>query len=109
MACNPQAEADRLIYEDPDEQLGFMLHPDMKWVSGMRRYSVRLRMRVLLAMRLSDNLHSSASKEPMHQQHAPGASAGPAAHGGAVLHSAVHQVRAASYYRAHHILMHPAQ
>jgi len=32
----PQAEADRLIYEDPDEQSGFMLHPDMKWVCGMR-------------------------------------------------------------------------
>jgi hypothetical protein len=26
-----QAEVERLLFEDPDEQLGFMLHPDMKW------------------------------------------------------------------------------
>ena len=25
------AEADRLIFEDPDPESGFMLHPDMKW------------------------------------------------------------------------------
>lgn len=26
-----QAEVERLLFEDPDEQNGFMLHPDMKW------------------------------------------------------------------------------
>lgn len=26
-----KAEADRLIFEDPDPQLGFTLHPDLKW------------------------------------------------------------------------------
>ncbi|GAQ88082.1 Scavenger mRNA decapping enzyme [Klebsormidium nitens] len=26
-----KAEAERLIYEDPDPQLGFTLHPDLKW------------------------------------------------------------------------------
>lgn len=27
-----QAEVDRLLFEDPNPQLGFMLHPDLKWV-----------------------------------------------------------------------------
>ena len=27
-----QAEADRLIFEDADPQIGFLLHPDLKWV-----------------------------------------------------------------------------
>lgn len=26
-----KAEADRLLFEDPDPDLGFMLHPDLKW------------------------------------------------------------------------------
>ncbi len=26
-----KAEAERLIFEDPDPDTGFMLHPDMKW------------------------------------------------------------------------------
>ncbi|KAK9837321.1 hypothetical protein WJX81_006094 [Elliptochloris bilobata] len=26
-----RAEVDRLIFEDPDEETGFMLHPDLKW------------------------------------------------------------------------------
>jgi hypothetical protein len=26
-----QAEAERLVYEDPHPELGFMLHPDLKW------------------------------------------------------------------------------
>ena len=28
-----QAETDRLLFEDPDPETGFMLHPDLKWVS----------------------------------------------------------------------------
>ena len=28
-----QAEADRLIFEDADPDTGFVLHPDLKWVS----------------------------------------------------------------------------
>lgn len=31
-----QAEADRLIFEDPDAEVGFVLHPDMKWVCAHR-------------------------------------------------------------------------
>ena len=27
-----QAEAERLIFEDPDPETGFLLHPDLKWV-----------------------------------------------------------------------------
>ena len=34
MRSAPQAEVDRLIYDDPDNAVGFMLHPDMKWVCG---------------------------------------------------------------------------
>jgi hypothetical protein len=103
-----QAEADRLIYEDPDEQLGFMLHPDMKWVCGMRLYFVRPRMRVLLAMRLSHSrMVVQASLDA--STACSGASAGPEAHGVAVLHSPVHQVRAGSYHHAQHIQMHPEQ
>lgn len=30
--CMRQAEAERLIFEDADPHLGFVLHPDMKWV-----------------------------------------------------------------------------
>jgi hypothetical protein len=30
-----QAEADRLIFEDFDPVNGFMIHPDLKWVSSM--------------------------------------------------------------------------
>ena len=26
-----QAEAERLLFEDPDPETGFMLHPDLKW------------------------------------------------------------------------------
>ena len=28
-----QAEADRLIFEDADPETGFLMHPDLKWVS----------------------------------------------------------------------------
>ena len=28
-----KAEADRLIFEDADPETGFLLHPDLKWVS----------------------------------------------------------------------------
>lgn len=28
-----QAEVDRLIFEDADPETGFLLHPDLKWVS----------------------------------------------------------------------------
>ena len=32
--CNTlQAEVDRLIFEDADPETGFLLHPDLKWVS----------------------------------------------------------------------------
>lgn len=31
-----QKEVERLIFEDSDPQLGFMLHPDLKWVSPHR-------------------------------------------------------------------------
>lgn len=27
-----QAEVERLLFEDPDPDTGFMLHPDLKWV-----------------------------------------------------------------------------
>ena len=27
-----QAEAERLLFEDPDPDTGFMMHPDLKWV-----------------------------------------------------------------------------
>lgn len=27
----PQAEVERLLFEDPDPDTGFMLHPDLKW------------------------------------------------------------------------------
>jgi m7GpppX diphosphatase len=27
-------EVDRLFFDDPDPQNGFMMHPDMKWVSS---------------------------------------------------------------------------
>ena len=30
-------EAERLIFEDPDPQLGFMLHPDLKWDQSQAR------------------------------------------------------------------------
>ena len=30
--CACQAEAERLLYEDADPEVGFMLHPDLKWV-----------------------------------------------------------------------------
>jgi hypothetical protein len=26
-----QAEVERLLFEDPDPDMGFMLHPDLKW------------------------------------------------------------------------------
>lgn len=29
-----QAETDRMLFEDSDPATGFMLHPDLKWVSG---------------------------------------------------------------------------
>ena len=29
--CCAQAEVERLLFEDPDPETGFMLHPDLKW------------------------------------------------------------------------------
>ena len=37
-----QAEADRLIFEDADPETGFLLHPDLKWVSTPEIYFARL-------------------------------------------------------------------
>ena len=33
ITCTVQAEADRVIFEDDDPEIGFLLHPDLKWVS----------------------------------------------------------------------------
>ena len=30
-AAAVQAEVDRLLFDDPDPDMGFMLHPDLKW------------------------------------------------------------------------------
>jgi hypothetical protein len=34
--CIWQAEVERLLFEDPDPDTGFMLHPDLKWDQVVR-------------------------------------------------------------------------
>ena len=43
-----QAEAGRLIFEDADPETGFLMHPDLKWVSISEILSAHLRLYALI-------------------------------------------------------------
>lgn len=59
-----KAEAERLIFEDPDPELGFTLHPDLKWDEKQVMFKSKNRLQTFdtkMDFRYETDFHNTSS------------------------------------------------